>query len=822
MNKIFKVVWSKTKECYVVVSEVAKNNSGKKKVLASVLAALAVVGAGAGNVGAYSAGGGNDNGNTKSVAIGNASNTNGDSAVAIGDTNQAKKLDTITIGHTNTANTMGGIAIGLNNTADSSIGDPTTANKSNLQLAIGRDNRATSLDTIAIGREVNSTKTGAVAMGSRINAKGDFAVAIGNSSQGGTVEAGDYAVAVGFKAKATGDRSIAQGGAAEAAAHASIAMGLKSKVNAQKATSNYEFSGSHGTPSPAGYTTETITVNAASAPSSGAVQHNFYDAGSAVAIGNSATVSDESDQAVVVGADAKTVGNAHYSVALGPGSRAEASDGFVGGHGSYVQSRESIAIGAGANVSGNENIRSQAIGFGATVIGTGAYDATAIGSTAQVTGVQGGVALGAGSMLDRTTNSNENLGWNSKSVDGTVVRNRSYKATVNTLGDQWDSGAQIGAVSVGNEVQKRQIINVAAGSQDTDAVNVAQLKNVGVRVGADTNTATIGGNKVAADFLAYNGQLNIKGDSNRVTTVSENDTNGKDANVNVKFDYDGLVKAKAGSSVTVNQKTEGGKTVFEIDVAAASKTVVADGKNTTVTGAGTAASPYKVNVEGALTGISSITNNSGGKIEFATGGTTISGGPVNVSNNKITGVANGDVNATSTDAVNGSQLHAVKAAERHIAPTTAGHEYTVDGNGNVTMTYLDGNNNAVANEKAVIKGIAKNDLSNITNEGKKEITKLGTIVKAGDNVNVSESSDATTGRTTYTVNAVTPAVYTKADGTKVYKRPDGTFTTNSNLAAGNNVDKGDIITSFMDGNGNTTGGKMVIKYTKCSCKRKRP
>ena len=47
MNKIFKVVWSKTKECYVVVSEVAKNNSGKKKVLASVLAALAVVGAGA-------------------------------------------------------------------------------------------------------------------------------------------------------------------------------------------------------------------------------------------------------------------------------------------------------------------------------------------------------------------------------------------------------------------------------------------------------------------------------------------------------------------------------------------------------------------------------------------------------------------------------------------------------------------------------------------------------------------------------------------------------------------------------------------------------
>ena len=1006
MNKIFKVVWSKTKECYVVVSEVAKNNSGKKKVLASVLATLAIMGAGAqmgtpvhadtdlrysavniapnsvpagygpnkvstnsivvgyandtktnvqgkghvaygfGNTATEDSttaiGGGNQAtggaatavgsfntasgrasvaiGNVSiasaedSIAIGNRANSNpantdrgsgqfsiavgreswakgtdnisighkaetnstgdsiamgreskanqanaiavgpqadangwggiamgreaavsanfataigyqskanGSASVAIGKQNKSNMADTVTMGNGNTANTMGGIAIGLNNTADSSIGDSTTANKSNLQIAFGRDNEATSLDTIAIGREVKSTKTGAVAMGSRINANGDYAVAIGNSSAGGTVEAGDYAVAVGFKAKATGGRSIAQGGAAEAAARASIAMGLRSKVNAQKATSNYEFSGSNGTPSPAGYNTETITINSASAPSGGAVAGNYYDAGSAIAVGEGATVSDESDRAVVVGPDAKTNGNAHYSVVLGSGSHADASDGFVAGHGSSVASRESIAIGSGANVSGTENIRSQAIGFGATVTGTGAYDATAIGATAQVSGVQGGVALGSGSLLSRTTNSNENAGFNSKFVDGTKVRNRAYTADLTGHNDQWDSGSiNTGAVSVGNDTQKRQIINVAAGNKDTDAVNVAQLKNVGVRVGADTNTATIGTNKVAADFLAYNGQLNIKGDNNRVTTVSENDANGKDANVNVKFDYDGLVKAKTGSAVTVDQKTDAaGKTYFEIDAAAGSKTVVADGKNTTVTGAGTTASPYKVNVEGALTGISSITNNGGGKIEFTTGGTTISGGPVNVSNNKITGVANGDVNATSTDAVNGSQLHAVKAAERHIAPTTAGHEYTVDSNGDVTMTYLDGNNNAVTGEQAVIKGIAKNDLSNITNEGKKEITKLGTIVKAGDNVNVSESSDATTGRTTYTVNAVTPAVYTKADGTKVYKRPDGTFTTNSNLAAGNNVDKGDVITSFMDGNGNTTGGNMVINNVGSAIKK---
>ena len=876
MNKIFKVVWSKTKECYVVVSEVAKNNSGKKKVLASVLAALAVVGAGAGNVGAYSAGGGNDGGSSNSVAIGNnawgqtsgavaignganangsapgansvaigyESNANGDGsvsigkknttknirAVAIGEQNTAQDADTIAMGYNNTAKT-GGLAIGRGNKTDSTAGGGRANN--NGQIAIGWDNSAENEDTIAIGRGTTAKGSLATAIGRNADALGAGSIAFGSNGEPDshgvayrTISKGLGAVAIGMGAGADGRAALALGGMSKAEADGataisygakslskkSVAIGQDSIVNKQNTTSSYEFSGSNGTPSPAGYDTETITINSGSAPASGAVAGNYYDAGSAVAIGNGATVSTESDRAVVVGPDAKTNGNAHYSVVLGSGSHADASDGFVAGHGSYVESRESIAMGSAAHVSGNENIRSQAIGYGATVSGTGAYDATAIGATAQVSGVQGGVALGSGSMLDRTTASNENAGWNSKRLNGTVIRNRAYTADLTGHNDQWDSGRiNTGAVSVGNDTQKRQIINVAAGNQDTDAVNVAQLKNVGVRVGGDTNTATItvGSNtsNVAADFLAYNGQLNIKGDNNRVTTVSENDANGKDANVNVKFDYDGLVQAKTGSAVTVDQKTDAaGKTYFEIDAAAASKTVLADGKNTTVTGAGTTASPYKVNVEGALTGISSITNNGGGKIEFATGGTTISGGPVNVSNNKITGVANGDVNATSTDAVNGSQLHAVKAAERHIAPTTTGHEYTVDSNGNVTMTYLDGNNKAVTGEQAVITGIAKNDLSNITNDGKKVITGLSSKVEAGDNVRVDVATDPVTNQKTYTVNAITPAVYTDKNGNKLTKDKDGKF----HKPDGTEVAPADVITSIQDAAGNVTGGNSIV------------
>ena len=154
------------------------------------------------------------------------------------------------------------------------------------------------------------------------------------------------------------------------------------------------------------------------------------------------------------------------------------------------------------------------------------------------------------------------------------------------------------------------------------------------------------------------------------------------------------------------------------------------------------------------------------------------------------------------------------ADELHIQDTT----YTIGdttkrataAKDEVTLTYKDGNGNEVADKYAIIKGVANSDLSNISDAGKKNITKLGSIVKAGDNVTVSEASDATTGQKTYTVNAVTPAVYTKADGTKVIKRPDGTFTTNLDGSAGNDVPASDVIVSFQDAAGNTTGGNSIV------------
>ena len=1018
MNKIFKVVWSKTKECYVVVSEVAKNNGGKKKVLASVLAGLAMVGVAAqmgtpvqagaeyknsavniqpdnipasqknsvgknstvvgyanttnneeGTVayGGYNTATGNSStalgssntatggsataigsntvasgaasvalgnlsqatnkgaiaigtrtnyettntttgagygltageysttvggwsratgqhssafgynnkvtgdhstavgtGNTidgtqvaGAVAVGNQNKASGDRAIAIGETNTSKVEDTITMGTSNTASTGGGIAIGKNNLADSTNKGTQTGGgrgNENSQIAIGRDNEATHIDTVAVGREVKSTGTGAVGLGSRINATGDYAVAIGNSSAGGTVEAADYSVAVGFKAKATGSRSIAQGGAATAAAERSIAMGLKSNVTAQKANSTYSYSGTGGA-IVGGVNTSTKTIHS-TAGTDGA--NDIYGSGDEIAIGSSASVSDESNAAVVIGKGAKTEGNAHYSVVVGKDSYANASDGVVVGQGSYVKARESIAIGQTANVSGTGNVRSQAIGFGATVSGTTAYDALAIGSGAQVTDVTSGVALGSGSEVSRKTSDTKSIGLNTKYVDGTKVRNRSYEATVTAAGDKWDDGAQLGAVSVGNDNQKRQIINVAAGNQDTDAVNVAQLKNVGVRVGADTNTATIGTNKVAADFLAYNGQLNIKGDNNRVTTVSENDANGKDANVNVKFDYNGLVKAKAGSSVTVNQKTEGGKTVFEIDAAAGGATStesvvkkaaatndtniadisVADNKNTGDVGAKYEVSVSRNAVKDAAR--EAVTVNNGGTTKADGSYTADSNNPISVTPTKddtnhntsyavtfdgnkaakqipLTYKANGNgaktvtlekgldfTNGTNTTAEIGndgvvkynlnkdvdlSNTGSLKVGGTTVnnggitikAPTTPG---TTTTDVKLTNTGLDNGGNKITN---VAEGTNNTDAVNV-----KQLKENRTEVKAGDNVVVTSAADATDNHTIYTVNAVTPAVYTTPDGEKLTKDKDGKFHKVGETAEYT----GDIITSF--------------------------
>ena len=438
-----------------------------------------------------------------------------------------------------------------------------------------------------------------------------------------------------------------------------------------------------------------------------------------------------------------------------------------------------------------------------------------------------------------------------------------------------------GNLDLGNN----KITKVAPGTDDTDAVNVKQLKDTELHITpgtytpdankkvkltyTDGNNAVVTGKEAVIDLssLATGGTASTEsvvkkaaaaGDTNiaDVSVAGGKNVNDPGAQYEVSVSKN-AVKDAAREAVTVNNggntdnpitvtpnddanshnttyavTFDGNKAAKQIPLTykangSGDKTVTLDkglnftnGTNTTAAIDNDGVVKFNLNDNVALTNAGSLTvggttvNNGGLTITAPAGGTTsnvtLTQSGLDNGGNKIVNVKDGDVSATSKDAVNGSQLHAVKAAERHITPTTTGNEYTVDADGNVTMTYTDGNGAVVTGENAVIKGIAKQDLSNINNDGKKEITKLGTIVKAGDNVTVSEAADATTGQKTYTVNAVTPAVYTKADGTKVVKRPDGTFTTNVDGAPGNDVPASDVIVSFQDAAGNRTGGNSIV------------
>ena len=323
-------------------------------------------------------------------------------------------------------------------------------------------------------------------------------------------------------------------------------------------------------------------------------------------------------------------------------------------------------------------------------------------------------------------------------------------------------------INAGNKT----ITNVAPAVNGTDAVNYDQLKAARTVVTSNDNSVTV--NKT---------------------------TNGD------QVTYDLHVNAAAGTASTWNLKS-GVASITEGTHAGDSTQNIADGKSVTMQagknltvkqtndGAGNTEVAYSLDKN-----LKDLTSVSTDKVTTKEITLKDPSGPSETVIKK-----DGDRITYTNDGGNTTKTISTLEDEKHI---TKG-EYDVDANGKVTMTYTDGKGNLVTGETAVIKGIAKNDLSNITDDGKKVITGLGTIVKAGENVNVTEASDATTGQKTYTVNAVTPAVYTKADGTKVVKRPDGTYTTNLDGSAGNDVPASDVIVSFQDAAGNTTGGNSII------------
>ena len=735
MNKVFKVVYSKSKGCYVVVPETAKNNNGKKKVLASVLAGLAVAGA-MGGIAPLEAQAGYDTGNSHV-------NIWADTKPGFNGGNYNVGQNSIVVGYQNTTDNVAGndgkVAIGAKNTSTN-----------NATTAVGNRNTATGGAATAVGAGNNASGAASLAVGNVSNANAKSAVAVGsynnvNYTKGSwettPKQAGEYSTVIGNYSSATGTSASAMGVYTNATGAGSFAAGYNNNANGQNSVAIGSENTSH--------VADTITLgqfnNAKTMGGISIGKNNLTDSAdgnrgdvrrnhenSQIAIGrdNKATELDtiaigrettaSGSGATVIGARAEATGN--NAIAIGqsgegsPKVIAKGVNSIAIGMQSQTEGESGVAVGAGTRANGQYGV---AVGH---IAKANVTRGTALGDVAEAT-IAEGVALGASSV---TTTDKGVVGYNPSDL-----HNRKY---TNLQGNV--QKATTAAVSIGNgSTLTRQLTGLAAGTADTDAVNVAQLKNVGVAVTGNTGSS---------DFLTDGGKLNVRGEGR--VSVAASDDGAKDSKLTLKFDDTNLVKA--GRNVTVDTSVKDGKTTYTINAAdtaakydfltnatanggkvdgeatatkVQSGTTVnyAAGKNLTVkqdieTSLGQQTYTYSLNKD--LKEITSITNNGGPTMHFGDNNISITGGNLDLGGNNITNLKSGG-DVINNAANIGDVTRISKANDLHIAPTAGTNnnvaEYTVDGNKKVTLTYQDGNGKTVNGPKAVIdlSGLKTGDMS---------------------------------------------------------------------------------------------------------------
>ena len=800
MNKIFKVVWSKTKECYVVVSEVAKNNGGKKKVLASVLAGLAMVGAGAmgtpvhadvnlGNSAVNITPNGTYNGSNtvskNSVVVGYQNNTAGGPSdesgkIAYGAANEATRESSLAVGNQNHATNKSASAIGVGNTASGeasvAMGNSSTASgdrsiaigsganaTQGAALAIGRQAEATGSSAVAVGYTNKAKKNVAVALGVNNNIDGEFSTAVGSSNTIAT-DANEATVigrtnkinragsfAGGFSNVTNGERNVAVGSENTTTGEDSIGIGTKVIAGTGKTIAIGSVA------SDAGKYLQTIargndTVN----PATGQVNNVF-----ALAIGNGAQADGKAKSAsgmIAIGQEVKADNN--NTIAIGVKTEATGNNGTaVGGY--------SKAIGVSSAAFGTQAL---ANGLGATAFGPGASAGTGDNDGE----AEGAVAIGRKATVAKAASGGTAIGWASEAtkadataighsananIAGGVALGSESKTTVaagvqgynpatgrtNKYSDQAGAvgTATLAAVSIGEDSTKtRQLTGLAAGTADTDAVNVAQLKNVNLKYAGDTGNS---------DVLLKDGTLNVKGDDKFISTsadangvkitakVGENITTNADGKAvapttNGIATTDNVTQAINNSGWKVTSANNGGTTngTTSEKVSPGDTVTFSAGKNIVLDQAGKQFT-YSLNKDVDLTKDGSLTI---GDTVINNAGMTITGGPsvtktgINAGNKKITNVAPG---TDDTDAVNVKQLKSAKTEVKAGAGVTVAKSqgaegqdiYTVSSTGATGSTdpskLVDGKNTKVEGDGTAATPYKVNvegdlaDISSITN-----------------------------------------------------------------------------------------------------------
>ena len=670
------------------------------------MAGLALVGGAVGGNTAHATVSGDGSINTDGSRINIAANAKPGNSVGV---------NSIVVGYQNTTdNEDGTTALGANNQAYGNSG-----------LAVGNENYANGGAATAIGAGNEARAAATVALGNKNNANATSAVAVGNynnqnytkgTNQTTPKQAGNYSTAVGSYNAALGDNSVSVGSMNTSHVADTVTIGQN---NEAKTMGGISIGKNNLTDSTNGGTNFGATRDENSQIAIG--RDNVATHLDTIAIGRETKATGSG--ATVVGARAEASGN--NSIAIGQSGKdspkviASGVNSIAIGMQSQATGESAIAEGPGSRAAGQFGV---ALGRKANASATAT---TALGNEATAN-IANGVALGSSSV---TTTDKGVVGYNPSDP-----HERKYAPLTGNV-----KTATTAAVSIGNgSTLTRQLTGLAADTADTDAVNVAQLKNVGVAVTGNTGKS---------DFLTDGGKLNVIG-TGRVSTVAAHD-GAKDSRITVGFDDTGMVRA--GKNVTVDEKTVDGRTTYTINAAdtaakydfltnakanggnldgtakpatvASGNTVnYAAGKNLTVKqeiNQSIGEQTYTYSLNSDLGGITSITNNGGTTMHFGPDNISITGGNLDLGGNNITNLKSGG-DVINNAANIGDVTRISKANEKHIKPG----EYAVDNNGKVTMTYLDGNNKDVPNETAVITGIAKQDLSNINKGGETVIQNL--------------------------------------------------------------------------------------------------
>ena len=308
------------------------------------------------------------------------------------------------------------------------------------------------------------------------------------------------------------------------------------------------------------------------------------------------------------------------SIAIGNDAQALANDAVVIGYDAQAFSSDTVAIGNGAKVVANGGV---AIGNGAKVV------------------ANGGVAIGQGS-VSNTRSYTDLIGYKPEAFS---IEDNSYRYINNK--SAWIATDQPFAVGDDRSKEKitRQITGVAAGTKDTDAVNVAQLKQIGFKAAGDIGIGTIQNENDENDIL------NIKTNGSWENKQTKIVYTGK--NLETKFTphyFDNNLKTRVYSTVEIAMT----------DTPRFKSITIANDD---------AVKGLEDNSPIELKKFDDKTNNT---IGFAgKGDSTI----------KLTNLTDGKVDATSTDAVTGKQLYEVQEKTNTLA--------------NTSLNFADNNNNII-------------------------------------------------------------------------------------------------------------------------------